>query len=554
MIYFIISLISLLIVCALLITAYIKKDKNNKFISTLYNKFKNYINKYYYWGIGLLLGITIFTSFFKLGEVPYGMHVDEAGMAYDAMSISKYGVDRYLNINPIYLINYGGGQSAMYMYIASILIKIFGYSSFIIRLPIAIFRVLTFISIIFILRKDGNKLRRLIFLFLFSITPYFIMQSRWGLDCNLLISFISIALAFLICSIEQKKPRLILLLCSGITFGLSLYTYALSYIILPIFLFFLCIYILYIKRFKFRHLIILGLPIFILAIPLILMILINNGIINEIHGFITIPLLKNYRGSEISLNNIPHNLYIILSLFSFDKEKILIYNSIPYFGTIYYMSIPFFIIGFVNCFKKLKKSFQLKKLDVNIIFMILFFSVLICQLLIVNPNINKANPIFIPILYFTTIGLETIFRKYKQLVIPFLLLFLLNFGMFFNYYYYHYDNDNNNQYFFATSYLDAIESARSLEPNHIFIDNDLTSQQYIYILLNNDISPYNYAENNIKTIYNNKEIIYTFGIPNEINKDYVYIVGNKEDLINKFNNTEFDYIQYGSLKVFFSNQ
>lgn len=552
MFYLATSVISLVIVSVLLISVFIKKDENNKFRYALYKKLRNYINKHYYLVICLLLGITIFTSFFKLGEVPYGMHVDEAGMAYDAMSISKYGVDRYLNSNPIYLINYGGGQSAMYAYLASILIKIFGYSQFIIRLPIAIFRILTFISIIFILGKDGNKLRKLIFLFLFSITPYFIMQSRWGLDCNLLMSFISISLAFLICSIEQKKQRLILLLCSGISFGLSLYTYALSYIILPIFLFFLCIYILYTKKLKIRHLIILGLPIFILAIPLMLMILINNGIINEFHGFITIPLLKNYRGSEISLNNIPHNLYIILSLFSFDKEKILIYNSIPYFGTIYYMSIPFFIIGFANCFKKLIKSFQQRKLNVNIIFMLLFLSVLICQLLIANPNINKANPIFIPILYFTAIGIEIIFRKYKQLVLPILLLFLLNFGIFFNYYYYHYDNDNNNQYFFATCYLDAVEYARNLEQSHIFIDNDLTAQQYIYILLNNAISPYNYAENNIKTIYNNKEIIYTFGIPNEVNKDYIYIVGDKEELINKFNNMEFDYVQYGNLKVFFS--
>ena len=42
-----------------------------------------------------------------LNEVPFGLHVDEAGMAYDAFSFANWGVDRYLNSYPVYLINYG---------------------------------------------------------------------------------------------------------------------------------------------------------------------------------------------------------------------------------------------------------------------------------------------------------------------------------------------------------------------------------------------------------------------------------------------------------------
>ena len=62
------------------------------------------ISKY---NIVLLIIGFLFTRLFLLNEVLYGLHVDEAGMAYDAFSLANWGVDRYLNSYPVYLINYG---------------------------------------------------------------------------------------------------------------------------------------------------------------------------------------------------------------------------------------------------------------------------------------------------------------------------------------------------------------------------------------------------------------------------------------------------------------
>ena len=59
--------------------------------------------------------------FYKLGSIPYGLHIDEAGMAYDAFCLANYSVDRYLNHLPVYLVNFGNGQSALYAYITAIL-------------------------------------------------------------------------------------------------------------------------------------------------------------------------------------------------------------------------------------------------------------------------------------------------------------------------------------------------------------------------------------------------------------------------------------------------
>ena len=100
--------------------------------------------------INIIIGIflvclTIFTRLYKIEELLNGLHVDEVGMGYDAFCIANYGVDRYLHHFPVYMINFGGGQSALYTYLAAIIVKILGLNTLAIRLPGVI---LSFISIL----------------------------------------------------------------------------------------------------------------------------------------------------------------------------------------------------------------------------------------------------------------------------------------------------------------------------------------------------------------------------------------------------------------------
>lgn len=39
--------------------------------------------------------LAVFMHFYKLGSIPLGLHVDEAGMAYDVFCLANYSVDRY---------------------------------------------------------------------------------------------------------------------------------------------------------------------------------------------------------------------------------------------------------------------------------------------------------------------------------------------------------------------------------------------------------------------------------------------------------------------------
>lgn len=227
----IVNIVLIIVGIALIILAFL--PQKNKQIANFNKKFNKFINKYYKYIISTILIILIFTSTYKLGKVPYGLHVDEAGMAYDALSLANFKVDRFLNKYPVYLINFGGGQSAMYAYLSMILIKIFGYSNIIIRIPSVITRILLSISAFYIIKDEKNKIKNIIFLLLLTISPYFIMQSRWGLDCNLLVGFLTISIFILYKAL--KKDNIYMLFLSGMFFGLSLYTYALSYLIIYIY-------------------------------------------------------------------------------------------------------------------------------------------------------------------------------------------------------------------------------------------------------------------------------------------------------------------------------
>ena len=68
--------------------------------------------------------ILLITVIYKFGEFPTYIGVDEAGMAYDAVNLANFGEDRYMNSYPLYLTNFGSGQSVLCGYLAVIFIKI----------------------------------------------------------------------------------------------------------------------------------------------------------------------------------------------------------------------------------------------------------------------------------------------------------------------------------------------------------------------------------------------------------------------------------------------
>ncbi len=483
--------------------------------------------------------LAIFLRLYKIEQIPNGVNVDEAGMAYDAFCLANFRVDRALNKLPVYFVNFGGGQSILYGYITAIFIKLFGFRLFSMRILAVIFNSIAILLCYFMIKKHIGEKSALLVTLLLAINPWNIMSSRWGLDCNLLAPCLIISLFFLLKA--QKWYDYIL---AGIAIGVTLYTYALSYAIIPIFLLLLLGYMLYTKKITFKNIIILGIPIFIFAVPLMLMILVNNGIINQINWIITIPKLPKYRGSEISLGNVIPNLKSLDTIFVYDD---LPFNSLPKYGTLYNFAIILAVLGFIIEVFNFVKNIKSKKFTANSAILLLFIASFSFMMCISDLNISKSNAIYFPLIFFEYSCIHFIYSMQKQkifkdlnikdkirfvicrfILIVIAILYITNFLSFSKFYFTRYSEVYSQQQFFENDLLQVLEQVNGrteLKEKHVYIHTG-AEKPYIYTLYANPISPYDFNETRDE---NDNYGRYTILSERTIDEEGVYIVRADSD-------------------------
>lgn len=532
--------LSFLIILVICVITKIYEIKNGKKIIK-----NNYlINKY-----SDMFFIIIFTIFMlsvglKIGDLPKELHVDEAGAFYDAICLSEYGVDRYQNKLPVYLINFGGGQSALYAYLAGILMKIFGASVEIFRLPSVLLSLISCIFLYKTVKENNSPKEALLTTLIFAIVPWNIMKSRWGLDCNLMSAMITISICVFIIALNRHKNYLYVI--SGILFGLTLYTYVISYMVLPAILAILIGYMLIIKKIKIKNIICMGLPLAILALPLILMIAYNSGWIQSANlPIVTIPKLWFFRGGEISIQNIPGNLKNIFDVL-FIKD-FLNYNAIHEFGTLYKMSIPLVIFGVLQAIQNVCKEIKKKEISLDFVMLTTFVVMLVIGLCIAELNINKLNAIYIPMIYFAGRFLGDISENTKYLSIGVVIIYCLNYGMFMNYYFTQYSNID--LMYSESDIIEVSKKAEELDKEEIYIENCL-NQTYIYPLVATPISPYEFTQNlQIENGGVTQYSKYKFWIPQEINENAAYIIKNDAQKIEQLQQAGFKHETHGQFTI-----
>lgn len=472
---------------------------------------------------------------YKIGVVPKGLHVDEAGMAFDAISIISNGTDRYQNQLPVYLVNFGGGQSALYAYLTSIFVGIFGFSIGIIRIPSVIITLISLIAIYKLIKENVGNKEALLISFIYAIVPFNIMKSRWALDAYLLAPMLIISIYLLVHATKKCQYRYFII--AGISFGLTLYTYAISYIIIPVLLVIILLYYLYIKEIYFKQILVFGIPLFILALPLLLMVGYNSEIIPKIDlPLFKIPELWWYRGAEVSLSNISQNINEIWEII-FVKD-FLDYNAIEQFGTLYFISIPFFIFGLVFSICDIINVLKRKEKSVDIIFVASFIVIFIVSLCLEEVNINKINAIYIPLIYFISKGIWFLCNRFKKSYIIVILIYVIELIMFLNYYFGEYAD--KKLYLFEENILYATEFAEKQNPENIYVEQSL-NQTYIYTALASDTTTDEFSKTyKLDQYYRVCEYSnYKFYFPSEIDINSVYIVKNDENLINSLKENGF---------------
>lgn len=199
-------------------------------------------SKVYYFLLALILGIGLILRFYNLSVVPNGLQQDETSLGYNAYSILTTGKDEYGKPYPLYFQAFGEYKLPVYVYVTVPSIAVFGLNEFGVRFPSALFGFLTIPVFYLLVRRlfEKQKLLHIIATALFALNPWQIHFSRGAFEVTPALFFITLGILFYVFYIQKKK--FIYLLLGVIFLGVSIYTYNIARLFIPmLFVYILCV-------------------------------------------------------------------------------------------------------------------------------------------------------------------------------------------------------------------------------------------------------------------------------------------------------------------------
>lgn len=485
---------------------------------------------------GLWLIIIVVTgSIVRLGALdrwPLGMHQDEAFSAYNAWSVMHYGMDSEGYVRPVYYTASGGGMSILYSYLQMPFIAILGTTVWAVRLPQAILGCVSIVAAYFLGKELYKEWMGVAFAGMVAINPWHILQSRFGLDANLAVPMLLFAFVFLCRYLNGRRKSL---LPATIFFGLTLYSYVITWPLVPLVLVLTLIF--FRKRIQFNK----GLAgcillLFVMALPLMLFMAINYELIPEIRTFLfSIPKLVQMRAGEFGFDNfVAHVKWMLAMLWAQHDDIWYITNSKV--GAYYFISTPFILWGLILQLKALVDSLRKKKeLPLSFILAIWFGAMFFVSCGIDFAKYYKVNCLHLPIIFCGVYGLASVVKalqKIKWLPVAVCAVYMGFFGYFlyteisFPVVYENYGQPRLSHMLW-NEYEDAIQYAEELTDGEISII-DLS---YANVLLCTQTPPQEFVET-VEFMGDDlafREVSsfgrYHFGVyPTEETKDWVYVL------------------------------
>lgn len=505
------------------------------------------------------------------------VHIDEAMTILNANSLAKSGTDIFGERLPIYFDTWlHGGQSPFATYLVALMIKLFGYSLFITRVPMFIFSMLGLMAFYEFLKEaipENETLINIAFC-LACISPWHLYSSAFTLDCNFLPHIAMFGLYFLAKGINTQKSRYFVF--SMFFFGLGFYCYILSTIIIPTFLAILYLLLLIKKKISIKDILISLLTIFVVAIPFILQGLVQFDVIDNLKLFgFSISKMEYYsRGlgrKNSFLDNLGDGIFIALfpDILSFNK-------IVPSVSFNYTNSIGGFllILGIVFIISR-KKEFSF----IKIFFITSIISLaILCGLTHYIVALYRYNFYNYTLNFGIAAGLYSIksiaehFKiNSKKIFISLTTVFILSSLIITSYCFLHYFSSDvlNNNKFYVNSMTSSLNYCKNFEsdPASIILSNndnkrikeERNQRTYIATLFNNVDSydklkvkstmlDFNYNKSNGKIpINNNLYLLY----PNNKINETVFIANSDEAEKLKYDKSKYKSKKIGIYTVFY---
>ena len=306
---------------------------------------------------------------FKLSSFPVSLNWDEVSHGYNAYSILKTGADGWGKVFPIFNFRaYGDYPLPLNLYLTIPFIFFLGLTEFSIRFPHALLGVLTIISTFFLAwGLTKNKYVGFISSFLVAISPWTLFTSRVVFQSNLSIFLLVTSMALFV---HREKKKYFFPL-SLILLFLTLFSYHSTRIFSPLLLIGLILF--FKKEFANKLTIVFSVIFFIVTVGVFInpesrtrskwVFLINESAVNKIEGkrnTSTLPfaikrLLYN-RPTYFAVEFTKNYLEYFSPKYLFVSGGTQYQFSVPNQGLEYLINLPFFYIGLVLLFIKLRKE------------------------------------------------------------------------------------------------------------------------------------------------------------------------------------------------------
>ncbi|RME50052.1 MAG: phospholipid carrier-dependent glycosyltransferase, partial [Deltaproteobacteria bacterium] len=181
----------------------------------------------------LVLSLALVTRFYDLSGNPNGFFCDEASYAYNGYAIMETGRDEYGVPFPFYFRAFGEYKDPFPVYVTIPFLRVFGLTVFATRFPVALFGVLSVLFGYLCVRELAGRRVALIAALFLALSPYHIHFSRIGFPTPYLHFFFLSGFYLLLRGIRGKGGALV---ASAVPLGLTLYTYGVAKVFLPLFL------------------------------------------------------------------------------------------------------------------------------------------------------------------------------------------------------------------------------------------------------------------------------------------------------------------------------
>lgn len=433
----------------------------------------------------ILLGCIIRIA--EFGSIPAGLNQDEAFAGYEAYSLLKYGTDSWGYTNPCYFVSWGSGMNVLESYLAIPFIAVFGLTVEAFRMPQLLCACLSLPVMYLLLKEIFNKKVAIIGLFVLAVSPWHIMLSRWGLESNLAPAFLLFGLYFFVKGLKNNRYWIL----SAFVYGLALYSYSITWAVVPVTVALLGIYVLLSKiKVSPRSVILSIFVLFVMALPLILFVLVNKEIIPEIRTeYISVPKLLVMRDYDIALSNLKssENWENFFKLY-WGQNDGLIWNSTEKYGMFYKISVPFVALGFISLAAEAWQKFRKKSFSYEFMIILGTVSSLLACVMLTHVNVNRINSIHIYTVILFAYGIYTISElgrsrssmRHSAQAVCVITVFsiIISFYSFTNYYFKDYNKDISPS--FNQGLEEAVEFVNESEFEKIGVDNRAFFPQILF--------------------------------------------------------------------------